>query len=247
MNWIKLFGVFALAWFLAVEAQAEVIELPPEELAKESVLPVFDRPISVRSRNVVTDSRLDFGLFYGMALSEPIYSVNRFGASLYYHTSEDNAFGFVYVKNDSGLSSYANQLREQFRLDFSRAPAPTQTLMGDWNWKMFYGKMSITKNTVFNVSLYATVAAGMVGYQHKNYLALAPGLGQKFYFGKNFSLRCDLRLFMHQAPIPFLDSKNCTQPGINESCTTQPLPSPGDFSERLTYTTALDVGLSWLF
>lgn len=233
----KFIGLVAMMSVVAVCAHAQVIELPEEELAKESVLPVFDKPQSVRSRNIVTDGRFDGTLLYGLALTEPIHNVSRFGVSLYYHTSEDNAFGLLYAKNSGGLSMYANQLRDKYTLDFSRAPAPQQTILGDWNWKMYYGKMSITKQSVINFSLYSTLAGGLVQYQHKSYPALAPGLGQKFYFGKNFALRFDLRLYMHQAPIPFLAGR------IKAS---DPVPEFSEFQERLTYTTLLDVGLSWL-
>jgi outer membrane beta-barrel protein len=238
MNWLKLIGIVALAWILAVRAQAEVIELPQEELAKESVLPVFDRPTVVRNRNVVTAGRVDANLSYGLALSEPIYNVNRFSLSLYYNTSENNAFGILFAQNSSGLSIYAKQLDDQFNLDFGRAPQPQQTIMGDWNWKLFYGKMSVTKNTAVNLGLYTTAAGGMVKYQHKSYPAIAAGLGQKFYFSNRFALRFDFRLYAHQAPIPFLEG------GVKKS---DPVPEFSAFQERLTYTTILDAGLTWLF
>lgn len=243
MNWLQLVGVVALAVILATKANAEVIDLPLDELAKESVLPIFDRPVSVRNRLVVTEGRIDLNLAYGMALSEPIFNVSRFSLSGYYHTSEDHAFGLIFAKNSTGLSSYASQLKEQFFLDFKRAPAPDQALMFDWNLKMFYGKMSLTKDTVFNLSLHSTVAAGLVKYSHKSYPAIAPGIGQKFYFSPNVALRFDMRLYMHQAPIPFLDGYLKDPP----TGTADPIPQHDQFAERLTYTTVLDAGLTVLF
>lgn len=239
MKLSKIFLVLAL-FGAPLRAAAEVIELPEEELAKESVLPVFEKPVSVRNRNVMTAGRVDANLSYGLALSEPIANVSRFGVSLYYHTSENNAFGLLYAKNGGGLSMYANQLNDKYNLDFNRVPLPKQTIMGDWNWKMYYGKMSITKATTFNFSLYSTLAAGVVQYPHKSFPAIAPGLGQKFYFGKNFALRFDLRLQMNNAPIPFLAGRLRTVPN-------DPTPDYSEFQERLTYTTLLDAGLSWLF
>lgn len=238
MNWLKLVGIISVAWFLAERAAAEVIELPQDELAKESVLPVFDRPVSVRNRAVVTAGKFDVNLSYGLALSEPIYNVSRYGFSVYYNPSENNSLGLMYAKNAAGVSSYAEQLRDQYKLEFDRAPSPQSTIMGDWDWKMYYGKMSVMKDSVLNLSIYTTFAAGVVQYQHKNYPTFAPGLGQKFYFGKHFALRLDLRLFMGQAPIPFLKG---------HIVSTDPKPSYSDFDERMTYTTVLDTGLSWLF
>lgn len=243
MSWLQLVVVVALALFLATEANAEVIELPQEELAKESVLPIFDRPVSVRNRTVNTAGRIDLNLAYGLALSEPIYNVNRFALSGYYHTSEDNAFGLIFAKNSTGLSSYAKQLKEQFSLDFTRAPAPDQALMFDWNLKMFYGKMSLTKDSVVNLSLYTTIAGGLVKYSHKSYPAIAPGIGQKFYFSPNVALRFDMRLYMHQAPIPFLDGYLKNPP----TGAADPVPTFDQFAERLTFTTVLDAGLTVLF
>lgn len=231
-----IFLVGALA--SAIASAQDQIELPQDELAKESVLPVFDRPVSVRNRAVVTDGHIDINLIYGMAMTEPIFNVNRVGGSVYYNTSENHAFGLLFGKNNSGLSSYANQLYDKYKLDFSRAPAPDSSAMLDWNYKMFYGKMSLTKDTVFNLSLYTTLGAGIVKYTHKSYPAIAPGIGQKFYFTKNVALRADLRLFINQAPVPFLD-------GFLK--TTDPKPTLDQFGERLTFTTMLDVGLSILF
>jgi outer membrane beta-barrel protein len=242
MNWIKLFLSIFFAIALADRVHAEVINLPTEELAKESVLPVFDKPVSLKNRNVQTAERIDLGVNFGLALSEPIYNTNKLGLSLFYHTSEDHAFGLHFAKNGGGVSSYANQLKDQYSLDFSRAPAPLQTIIGEWDWKFFYGKMSLTKDSIMNTSVFTTLGAGMIQYQHKSYPAIAPGLGQKFYFGKSFALRFDLKLFMHQAPIPFLKG------GLRTSGSpADPIPAYESFQERLTFTSVLDVGLSWLF
>ena len=136
---------------------SEVVELPKEELAQESVLPVFDNPTSVKNRAVVTQGHVEFGGYYGTALTEPIANVSKLGATLYYHTSEDHAFGVTYSKNFAGQSSYANQLNSKYNLDFSRSPAPDYTLMADYNIKMFYGKMSflskILRGYILNPSI----------------------------------------------------------------------------------------------
>lgn len=222
----------------------EVVNLPQDELATESVYPIFDKPTSVKNRNVITKGRIDADIFYGLALTEPIANVSKLGLAAYYNFDEDYALGLLYAKNSTGLSSYANQLHSQFGLDFNRAPKPDSTIMLDWNIKAFYGKMSLTKSTVFNLSLFGTLAAGMVKYENKSYPALALGLGQKFYFTNQFALRLDLRLYAHQAPIPFLDGALHDGSGGH---TSDPVPSASQFKERMTYTTNLDVGLAYLF
>ena len=223
---------------------ADVVDVPTEELAKESVLPIFDKSVSVKNRNVVTAQRWDGNLFYGYAMTEPIANVSKFGLSLYYNFNEDHALGFMYAKNFSGLSSYANQLHSQYGLDFGRAPQPQNTYMLDYNLKVFYGKMSLSKSLVLNTLMYGSGALGAVQYQNKTYPAVALGIGEKFFFNKAWALRFDLRLYANQAPIPFL--ANALHDGSGGH-SADPVPTYADFQERMTYTTNLDVGLSYLF
>lgn len=234
--------IFGAALLLQRTAFAdEVVELPQEELAHESVLPIFDKNVSTRNRNIVTEGRIDADIFYGMAITEPISDVSKLGLGLYYNFNEDHALGVLFAKNSTGLSTYAKQLNEKYNLDFNRAPKPKSTAMLDYNLKMFYGKMSLTKSGVFNLILFASASGGVVQYEHKSYPAAALGLGQKFFFTNQFALRLDLRLYAHQAPIPFLSTPTT---GVN---TGKAAPEFSEFQERMTYTTNLDLGLSYLF
>jgi outer membrane beta-barrel protein len=244
-NGLKALIIIAAALLLHKTAFAvETVELPEEELAKESVLPVFDKSVSVKNRRVVTAKRWDADVFYGYGLTEPIYDVSKLGASVYYNFNEDHALGLMFAKYASGLSSYATQLHDLYGLDYNRAPKPEMLLMGDYNLKFFYGKMSLTKSTVINTVLYGSGSLGMVKFQHKSYPAVAVGVGQKFYFTPQWALRFDLRLYANQAPIPFLDGK-MTDGSHGSTPTTAP--DYSEFDERLTYTTTLDLGLSYLF
>lgn len=235
----------AISFAISQVAKAnESYEIPKDELAQESVYPVFDKPYSVKSRNVVTEKKIDLGVFYGMALTEPIHNVSKLGLNVNYHMSEDYSLGLLYAKNSTGFTSYAKNLEDTYDLDFKRSPYPTDTLMLDWNIKAYYGKMSLTKETVMNTTLYGSLAGGIVKYIHKSYPAIAAGLGTRFYFTNQFSLKADLRLYAHSAPIPFYGQK----PGSSKSLKiADQAPDYSDFRERLTYTTNLDIGLNWLF
>lgn len=239
-------GIVIVCAFLLHNAAfaADVVELPQEELATESVLPVFDKSMSVKNRNVTTAKRWDGDLFYSYAMTEPIANVSKFGGAIYYNFNESHALGFVYAKNFAGLSSYANQLNSQYGLDYSRAPQPLSSYMLDYNIKAFYGKLSLTKSLVVNTLLFGSAAAGMIQYVHKTYPAVAIGLGQKFFFTHNWAFRFDLRLYANQAPIPFLGGVLHDGSGGHSA---DPVPSPDQFKERMTYTTNLDLGLSYLF
>ena len=228
----------------------DLIQLPSEELARESVSPVFDINDSVRNRNIVTQKRFEGSIFYGWALTEPIANVSKIGLSGYFHQSEDNAYGLMFIKNFSGVSYYAKQLNDEYKLDFTRAPMPEASLFLDYNLKAFYGKMSISKNTVTNYHFFGSLAGGLIKYSHKSYPAVAAGLGQKFYYDKNFSFRFDFRIFLNQAPTPFLKCEPGKHEGIKNSTTdscNEPAPKYSDFSERFMITSVIDLGLSYLF
>ncbi len=240
----------ALLLFSTTAYPKEMIQLPTEELARESVSPVFDINDSVRNRNIVTKEKFEGAIFYGWALTEPIANVSKLGVSGYYHRNEEDAYGLIFMKNFSGVSHYAKQLNEQYKLDFTRAPMPEASLFFDYNLKAFYGKMSISKNTVTNYHFFGSLAGGMIKYSNKTYPAIAAGLGQKFYYDKNFSFRFDFRVFLNQAPIPFLKCEPGKHEGIKNSTTdscNEPAPSYSDFSERLTITSVIDIGVSYLF
>lgn len=249
-NALKGLSLFLAAFLLQrVAFAADVVELPPEELAQESVYPVFDRPVSVKNRNVVTSKRYEVGLYYGNALTEPIFNVSKFGLAGYYHINEEHAFGVFFEKNSAGLSKYGTQLHDvtdsngaQIHLNLNRAPAPDSTAMVDYNFKAFYGKMSLTKSVVFNISTYGSLAAGMVKYANKSYPGVALGIGQKYYMTNKFSLRLDLRMFANNAPIPFF--KTAGTVGLPDETTA---PSYDQFKERITYTTNINVGVNYMF
>lgn len=227
----------------------ESMNVPEDELTQETVYPVFDNPVSVKNRNIQDSGVMDIGVFGGLAITEPISNTSKFGVAVNYHFNEDHSFGILWAKNSTGLSQDAQGLKDDFGLDFTRAPYPEYSIMGDYNYKAFYGKLSVTKDGVVNTSIYGSLAGGMVKYIHKSYPAIAVGIGERFYFGSHWSLKVDLRLYAHQAPIPFISPglKDGSKPNGNPGNAADPVPDYSSFSERLTYTTNLEIGLNYLF
>ncbi|MFN3454687.1 MAG: outer membrane beta-barrel domain-containing protein [Pseudobdellovibrio sp.] len=228
---------------LATSQGFAAVDVPEDELAQESVYPVFDHPQSVMNRNVQTTKRFDVGLFGGFALTEPIYDTSKFGLAANYHFNEMHSLGLLFSQNSTGLSKDAKGLKEQ-NLDFDRAPKPQNSILLDYNYKPFYGKLSFSKLGVINTTIYGTAAVGMVKYEHKTYPAVALGIGERFYFTSALSLKLDLRLYVHQAPIPF--KKGGLRYGYNGGA-NDPKPSLDSFEERITYTNNLEIGLNYLF
>ncbi len=231
--------LIATVIFFSITSSATEINVPKDELAQESVYPIFDNVTSVKSRNVKDSETFDIGIFGGLAITEPISNTSKFGASLNYHFNQAHSIGLVYAKNSNGLSKDAEGLKSDFGLDFTRAPFPEYSLLADYNYKLFYGKLSVTKNGVINTSIYFSGSGGIIKYIHKSYPAIVIGMGERFYFTNNFALKVDLRFFLNNAPIPF--KSGALRSGID------PVPSYDSFEDRLTYTTNLEVGLNYLF
>ena len=220
------------------ESEAAEINVPQDELAQETVYPVFDNPVSVKNRNVQDSGTFDFGIFGGLAISEPIASTSKLGFALNYHFSNAHSLGLLYAKNSTGLSKDGQTLKDDFGLDFGRAPHPEYTALVDYNYKRYYGKLSLTKNGVINTSIFFSGAAGIIKYVHKAFPVVAFGVGERFYFTDHLSLKVDLRLYLNNAPVPFK---------AGALRTTDPVPSYDSFEEKLTYNTNLEVGLNYLF
>lgn len=234
--------ILSISFFARAE---EELEVPADELARESVLPVFDNSTIVKNRNVTTQGRIDAGLFLGTALTEPIADTTKYGLELNYHFNENHALGIYYAMTSNGLSKDAQGLKNQFGLDFNRVPKPENTLMLNYDYSPFYGKLSVTKEGVINTTIYGSVGAGMVKYQHKSYPTLALGIGERFYFGKHFSIKADLKIYAHQAPVPF--KTGALLDGSQPPYLTDPVPEYGSFEDRLTYITNLQLGVNYLF
>jgi outer membrane beta-barrel protein len=186
---------------LSEVAFADEVRLPQEELARESVLPIFDYAPAVLDRNIKTEGRFEFGGHYGSNLSEPFNSGKQYGGQLSYHFTEDHAVNFIYNIIPRTLTTYVtNQLDPQFGLGLRNAPMMKSLTLLNYQWSAFYGKISLTKHYVMNMHFFLTAGAGFVAIGEKNFPTGAIGLGQKFYFTDRFAFRFDMRVLMHQGP-----------------------------------------------
>lgn len=239
--------LWALAFFAAIYSAdsfaTEVIQFPEEELATESVLPVFDRPDSVKNRNVPLSRRLELGAQYGYALTQPFYNPMSLGGTLGYHINEEhgiNLLGLVFLP---GLSSEAAQLNPipgsspAVNMNLQYAPAPKYLFLASWQYSSFYGKLSITKDIVMNLHLFGLAGAGVYGIGDSNNPAVNVGIGQKFYFGKAWALRFDLRGLVYRGP-------DVLSVALNSKTTVQPSSS---FDQKIFIDGLINVGVSYVF
>lgn len=214
------------------------VEFPEEELATESVLPVFDTTRGVLNRNVTTEGRFELGGGVGLALNEPFYNPLNFNIQGSYHFNELHGVNLVAMFLMSGPSSYGEQLKSPpNNFDPSLAPAPSSILLANYQLTAFYGKISLTKKSVMNLSLFGTAGAGMVGLDSGTQLpAVSVGFGQKFYFNPRFALRFDFRFVGFQGP-------DATSQPLNPGSAKL---SDGAFDDELFFNTYISGGAVFL-
>ena len=222
---------------------AEEIQFPEEELAKETVLPKFDRVEATKNRNIVTAKKWEVGSYIGWNFTEPIFNQMKIGFNTAYHWSEDSDININFAKwmpgfNSQYTSGIVTASGSANPLDFNRAPSPQYSLFGHYEIKAYYGKISITKLTTMNMSLYPIFGGGVTQYTNKIYPGIDGGIGFKFYFGPKWSLRSDLKLQISQYPSPFL---------INRMRNSDPVPQASEFADKWGLATIFDFGVSYLF
>ncbi len=237
------------------KAEAKKLRLSDDELSKEAVMPVFDEKIVIKNRRVIHKNKVEIGLFGGNVLSEAIFDPLTFGASLAYHF--DNTHGvFVTVglyqdklsangerlKNGDVIDTGGNTGRF---FDASRAPQKEFMIAGHYQYTAYYGKFSLSKETVMNLSLYGLLGGG--AYMMEGLVApmINLGVGQRFYFTKNIAFRLDLLLSSFYGPD--ITSTFGTANDLNEP--PQPALPEVDadaFAKKLLFDTQINLGITFL-
>ncbi len=241
-------GLALILTVFTVRAESETISFPDSELASESVLPVVDNPVSVKNKNVVNSHRFELGVLGGLSLLEPFYSPWSFGLDLGYHITDEQAINLTGLFFMQGLSNNGNSLNpipgslspvtnQPISANLQYAPAPKYLIMADYQYTGFYGKISLSKDFVMNLSVYGLVGLGAFGIGDGVYPTLDLGIGQKLYITPNFGIRADFRFVLYQGP-------DVLSRDLESATTTQPSSS---FSNTTLYVSLLSLGVVYLF
>ncbi len=233
--------------FLSLTTYAETIEFPEDELPTQTVLPVFDKTVVVRDRAVKTTGRVEVGIGTGLNLAEPLYNQTVFNATATYHLDETNGINLYGLFLQSGLSQAGEDLKAGKGLqggqtfDASLAPTVQDMLFGNYQLTAYYGKISLSKQDVMNLSLYGLAGAGLVQWSDHSTFGFDVGVGQKLYFTPNMGLRLDLVLTMYMGP----DPTNPNTPGKVLNGTTKL--SSSDFASTYYMRPFLTLAYVYLF
>lgn len=246
MKWNNL-GLVALLLFFSAQssfAATDKIEVPEDELATETVLPVFLKKNMVLNRHVTQEKNFELGIGGGMNLNEPYYNqMNVLLLGTYYFTNI-HALNFAGTYYMQGLSNYGEQLKSGEGIeggvnngfDASKAPSPQYSLLANYQYTAYYGKISLTKQTVMNLSLFGYVGAGVFSTSSKTVPAVDIGLGQNFYFSPSWGMRFDLKMVAYKGP-----------DATSQSLRPVDNPSAGSFTDRYFFNTYLHGSLIYQF
>lgn len=240
-----LFISIIISLLFSSSVKAEVIEFPEEELAQESVLPVFDRIEVVKSRRVAVEERFEVGGGIGFNLTEALYDNKNFNVNLTYNFSNLHAVNFIFVSPFNGLSNMGQDLADGKglsggRFDASLAPYPERYMLLNYQLTAYYGKISISKDYVMNIVLYGLAGLTQVAFSDSTSIGAVAGIGQKFYLTQNFGLRFDLLGTTYSGPDP------TTAANLNPTLITSQVSSTS-LKETIYFRTFFNFGLVYIF
>jgi outer membrane beta-barrel protein len=220
------------------------IQFAEEELARESVYPVFDETNAVLRRRVVTAKALELNIFGGAAFNDPFFNPLSFGGGVGYHFSEIHGAQLLGGLLTNTPSQYVDPLRVASDQNYKFAPAPKYYFLGVYEFTPFYGKLSITKETVCNLALNFSGGAGAYAIGTEVLPTLVLGFGQKFFFGPGWGLNIDLKTLTFNGPDAasrdLRPSPPASSPGTNAT------PANSQFTSRIQTHFLLNVGLLFL-
>ena len=204
--------------FFSFSAHSLKIRFPDEELAAETVLPVFDPVRMVLNRNINLKFRFEAGGGVTFGLDEPFRFSFYPTAFLSFHLSDIHGINLTgswlppyYSKSGDrlkkGVCNEKGRNREncgEFKLfDVHRVPYPHIIGFLNYTYTPYYGKISLTKKFVMNMSIYGFLGPGLIVFhENSRTFAFNMGIGQRFYLSKYFALRTDVGFYGYYGPDP---------------------------------------------
>ena len=194
--------------FYSFVTEAIEIRFPDEELASESVLPILDPSRMVLNRNTPLKSRFELGVGAGFGLDEPFYfPIYGIGMLGFYitevHSVRITGTYFPPILSGAGKALQAGEGLGDKRFDPHKVSYPQMMSFIDYQYSPFYGKISLAKNWVMNISIYGFIGPGLIIFNdNEKTLAVNLGIGQKFYFNKWLGIRGGLGFYGYRGPSP---------------------------------------------
>ena len=205
------FVLLFCCFLYSLPGEAARVKFSKEELARESVLPVFDPMSMILGRNITLSKRLELGASLDFGLDDPFYFPVYVTGLLAFYISESHGVSFTatYFPPLKALPSWLTFLEwdglrlKEKGIDVWRVPYPQMAGFLNYQYVPFYGKVSLTKKVVTNLSMYGFAGPGFVLF-NEGALSVAGnmGMGLKLYFNRFLALRGILRFYGYYGPAP---------------------------------------------
>ena len=211
MKYFYLFLLFSCLPFV----EAREIRFPDEELAPESVLPVFESHKNVTmNRRVQLKNKLGLrGSFLGR-MDEPFLNPFTFVGGLEFFFNETHGLRLSSLYFFPGLSHIGLKVSEapfKTTLDPEKIHHPQYGFFLSYALTPFYGKISLATNVVtnLNLSIYVGLGALAVDLNDARYqsdlrwtYAGWVEINQKVFIGQRFYIHGSLSFLIYHAPTP---------------------------------------------
>ncbi len=235
----ELLSLLVLSVFLiGVTARAEEIQFSEEELPREAVMPRLDSPKAVINRKLSYAKRTSVDASVGWFMDEPFYNNQYFAVQGNYNWSEASGVGLKYLMFGTGLSGYSSQFASSVTpsADFSRSRGPRSGFLVNYERRMMYGKLSLSKRWVIPGYLTWGLEGGMMAYGSRQLPLAGASIANRFFLGKSLGISLTLHGYMRQ----FVDP-------LSQTLRNSPVPSETDFTTNTKFSTAMDLGINYLF
>jgi len=230
--------IFLFICLLGLSTFAEEVAIPDSELSKEVSYPLLDTPKAVVNRTLTFKNRVEVEFGPSWILDEPFYQNQSWDLGVFFHWSEFSGLGLRYMSWATGLSDYAKQFGTGANpLDLSRSNGPQNGYSAEYEYRLFYGKISVGKEAVFPISIRATGELGMINYGVKTLPFLAVGIGNRFFFNKNWGINLDMKLMYRDA----------IDPMSQDLKSADPAPGASSFADKYRINTGFNLGVLYLF
>ena len=208
MRYLSFVYIFFVVTY-ALPSQSVRIQFPDEELSSEVAFPVFQNKRMVLDRRIQLKHRVELGGSLSFGLDEPFYYPIYGTGMISFYFSEIHGVSLTGTYFFPMYSSSGRALKEGKGLasgsTFDVLKAPYPQMMGFLNYKYvpYYGKISLSKKFILNLSIYAYMGPGVMIFNHGTQTVSGNfGIGQKLYFSKWMALRGDIGFYGYYGPAP---------------------------------------------
>lgn len=200
-----------------VETTRSMIQIPDEELPRQSAPPILDDPSAFQNPIIKFPKRFELISRAGWLLDEPFYQPFSTGIQTVYHLDEIHSLGIFYEQWATGESELAQQFgQSSAKLEFNRAPGPKDGYGVLYGHRIQYGKVNMGQDLVLPMTLNLSSEVGFIRYDTKALPYLSAGAGPQIYLDQHWNFGLVVKLIARQIVDPLSQSLRATDTEVRD-------------------------------